>query len=406
MTVPKSGSYLRIMTCFSPPPPRATRPSTSCLDKVTDFTPPIRPDRSSSFTSSVIDLPWQVATSCTPRCEMVLADSHSFAVEISSTITVSGERFSTARRMKACWFFGSSTGVQRHGPIAGWASLLAPPISLVLSTTTTVLSSWSERSRANSRRTVVLPELGGPSRRMDSLEQRRSAGSIFSTMPVIERPMRITTPMSSPCRPLIPLSRWSVRGMPWRLPFTCHQFSSKPWMSLPPAKRTMSLSSTLWLRISGASCKSRGSMMNSLILEPSGFVKCASARRPSWNSSSHSHFRSPLIRMLSRKEESQWPSMVETLALPPNRRKSMPTRPCIFASHIIFSRTRNSCSFRSWTLGSSLGYVQVCVWAGSSLGATGAAGVEEGAAALKPPPNTLGPLGPLGGEDAAAVLGW
>mmetsp|Transcript_16376 Transcript_16376/g.49282 ORF Transcript_16376/g.49282 Transcript_16376/m.49282 type:complete len:393 (+) Transcript_16376:331-1509(+) len=390
MTVPKRGSYLRIITCFSPPPPRAMRPSTSCLDRVTDFTPPTRPDRSSSFTSSVIDLPWQVATSCTPRCEMVLAESHSWAVEISSTITVSGERFSTARRMKACWCLGSSTGVQRHGPTAGWASLLAPAISLVLSTTTTVRFSWSERSRANSRRTVVLPELGGPTRRTDSLEQRRSAGSIFSTTPVIERPTRITTPMSSPCRPLMPLRRWSVLGIPWRLPFTCHQFASKPSMSPPPAKSSRSSLWTLWLRISGESCVSMGLMMNSLTLEPSGLMKCASARRPSWKSSSHRCISSSLIGRRSRKEASQLAGIVEQRCSAPKRRKSMSTRPAIPASHIIFSRIRNSCSFRSWTFRSSRGYSQVCVLAGSGFGATGPAGAA-GAAPRPPAPKTLAP---------------
>mmetsp|Transcript_92435 Transcript_92435/g.258327 ORF Transcript_92435/g.258327 Transcript_92435/m.258327 type:complete len:397 (+) Transcript_92435:453-1643(+) len=380
MTMPKSGSYFRIITCFSPPPPLATRESTSCLESVTDFTPPTSPERSSSLTSSVIDLPWQVATSCTPRWEIVLAESHSCDVEISSTMTVSGERFSTARRMKACWFFGSSTGTQRHGPMAGCASLVAPAISLVLSTTTTVRSSWSDSRRANSRSTVVLPEFGGPTKRMDSRASLRLGGSILSTMPVMVRPTRMTTPMSSPWRPLTPLRRCSVFGMPRRLPLTCHQPVSKPSMSAPPAKSLRSASSTRWLRISALSCASSGSRMNSFLFVPSGLVKCASARRPSWNSSSFKCLRSPVIGTWSMKEASPVDGRPKSLAA--KRWKSIFTRPLMFDSHIIFRSTRNSWSLRCSTFWSTCGGCQCCVFAGSAFSSGGGAGAPP----LRPPP--------------------
>mmetsp|Transcript_62348 Transcript_62348/g.190575 ORF Transcript_62348/g.190575 Transcript_62348/m.190575 type:complete len:204 (+) Transcript_62348:267-878(+) len=203
------------MTCFWALPPLAILLSTSCLDNVTEVTPPSNDERHWSLTSSVSDRPCTVATSCTPRCEIVLAASHSDSLEISSTTTLSGARFSTALRMYECWFEGLSTGTQRaDSPMAGCGSLDAPAISLVLSTTTTTRLSWSDNNLENSRSTVVLPEFGGPTRRIDDEQRLNDSGNIRSTVPSTVRPTRTMTPIRSFCRPLMPLTRCKVPGKP------------------------------------------------------------------------------------------------------------------------------------------------------------------------------------------------
>ena len=160
-------------------------------------------------------LPWAVAMSCTPRSAMVRAASASAVVPISSITITCGMWFSTASIITACCSSGEGTCMRRARPMPGWGMSPSPAISFEVSTTTTRLASSSASTRAASRRMVVLPTPGRPSRRIDSPDSMTSRR--MSTVPKTARPTRQVRPMTSPTRLRIAEMRWRVRSSPARL---------------------------------------------------------------------------------------------------------------------------------------------------------------------------------------------
>mmetsp|Transcript_11234 Transcript_11234/g.31281 ORF Transcript_11234/g.31281 Transcript_11234/m.31281 type:complete len:277 (+) Transcript_11234:340-1170(+) len=224
MAAPKMGSCMRISTDFC----LSRRRFASSPLSMTVWQPPASAARSGSCSSMGSDPPCTVAMTRMPRCAMVRSASTSDRLEISSTMTTLGLWFSTASRIRSCCRLKTcpslrydSTGSQRALPMAGCGTMPSPPISHVLSTTTTMFRLSSARRRANSRSAVVLPVLGRPIRSRDSSEWIRS-GASASSMPSTVRPTRAVTPMTDGipsafvrCESMM-LRRCRVPSMPMR----------------------------------------------------------------------------------------------------------------------------------------------------------------------------------------------
>ena len=93
----------------------------------------------------------------------------------------------------------------------------SPAISLLVSTITTRFATSSLRTRALSRRSVVLPTPGRP--RSRTLCPASMTSRTMSTVPNTARPTRSVRPMTSPARLRIAEIRCSVRSIPARLSF-------------------------------------------------------------------------------------------------------------------------------------------------------------------------------------------
>mmetsp|Transcript_31540 Transcript_31540/g.79412 ORF Transcript_31540/g.79412 Transcript_31540/m.79412 type:complete len:278 (-) Transcript_31540:165-998(-) len=198
MAMPNRGSCMRISTLFC----LSLRLLASAPDSITVWHPPARAARWGSWRSIGSVLPCTAAMMRMPLWDMVLIASTSATVLISSTMTMWGLWFSTASLILSCCrlmacpsFLKDSTGSQRALPMAGCGIVPSPPISHVLSTTTTMFFLSSERRLANSRRHVVFPLLGLPIRSSDSPLSNRS-GTSASTTPSTVLPTRAVTPMT------------------------------------------------------------------------------------------------------------------------------------------------------------------------------------------------------------------
>mmetsp|Transcript_1304 Transcript_1304/g.3524 ORF Transcript_1304/g.3524 Transcript_1304/m.3524 type:complete len:273 (+) Transcript_1304:702-1520(+) len=235
----------------------------SSSPSVTDCTPPTRSVSVGFLMRFSRSWPCAVPTSCTPRSAMVLHAMASASVPISSTMITSGMWFSTASIMIWCCCAGSGTCMRRALPMAGWGMSPSPPISLLVSMITTLLPSSSERTRAISRITVVLPTPGLPRNRMDSLPV--SMSSIISTWPVTARPTLQVSPTIFPLLFLMADMRCRVPSIPARL---------------SPPKSPTDVSAA-----SRSACEITSSRRNSLAMSPANL---ASGLRPRSRTTSRS----------------------------------------------------------------------------------------------------------------------
>src|SRR5690242_20048025 len=105
--------------------------------------------------------------------------------------------------------------MRRARPMPGCGTSPSPAISLLVSTTTTRLPSSSAKTRAASRKSVVLPTPGRPRIRIE--RPCSTTSRISATVPWMARPTRQVRPTTWPRRLRMALMRCSVRSMPARL---------------------------------------------------------------------------------------------------------------------------------------------------------------------------------------------
>mmetsp|Transcript_5863 Transcript_5863/g.26378 ORF Transcript_5863/g.26378 Transcript_5863/m.26378 type:complete len:232 (-) Transcript_5863:432-1127(-) len=187
----------------------------SSSPSVTLTTPPTRSFNSGFFRRFSSVCPCAVAIICTPRCEMVLAALASKSVPISSTMTHCGVWFCTASINTSCCLSGTGTCMRRELPMPGWGMSPSPPISLLVSTTTTLRPNSPERMRDISRIAVVFPTPGLPRSNTDTPLKRRSRTK--SALPSMARPTRAVSPTTPPLRLRMTDMRCRVLLMPARL---------------------------------------------------------------------------------------------------------------------------------------------------------------------------------------------
>mmetsp|Transcript_814 Transcript_814/g.2206 ORF Transcript_814/g.2206 Transcript_814/m.2206 type:complete len:279 (+) Transcript_814:1764-2600(+) len=209
-TTSNVGGALRSNTLFCTPLRRL-----SSSPKVTDEMLP-----TTSFSDGFLmifsrTLPCAVAMSWTPRCEMVRAARLSSTVPISSMMMTFGVWFSTASIITRCCCDVLATCMRRDRPIPTCATSPSPPISLLVSTITTLRNASSARMREISRIAVVFPTPGRPS---NSTECPSSTISLtISALPSTASPTRQVMPTIFPARFLMAEIRCSVPSMPDRL---------------------------------------------------------------------------------------------------------------------------------------------------------------------------------------------
>ena len=222
---------------------------------------------------------------------MVRAAIASSSVPISSITITSGMWFSTASIMTWCCNSGFATCIRRARPIAGWGTSPSPAISLEVSIITTRLPKSSARTRAISRKAVVLPTPGRPSMRIDLPLSTKSR--IMLIVPKTARPTRQVSPITSPRRLRMALIRWSVRSIPARLsppksPIVLIQSSRSVWVM----GRSLRYSALPGNRASGRRPKS---ITTSISWSLSGWAWSLSRR--SVGSISSSLFKSSVMRL-------------------------------------------------------------------------------------------------------------